>query len=309
MSTEHPIQTLQEYETLYSTAWRDDSLRLARAGYYQHATDMVDPKAEQVIVDIGTGIGLLLMSICARSPKSLMIGTDRTQQNMQTLMQTLNELGFQQSIAVLGDAEWSVVQSQVRQRLQQEQVARHAALMRQLMHDRVLFVNDDILDPVYLPTILGDTPIDAGVLSLPGGSASRAFEWPFTQEQIEGTERNTRLHNITAHTRRAFYDFMSKHVRPGGRVVASERVDLGPKHTATDVMAVNTRWFMGKNEQYWTPSGLVFADFPYTGAQVPLGAEGEEILPTTGAESADRKQTIVIMRYERNNVPFKTQKS
>lgn len=304
----HPMQTpLLLEESRYLFDWKKDARAYAALGLYARITDMIEPKADDVIVDVGLGTGHQLFSLMATRPEATLIGTDRTSMNVYQTYQMLVADGVGDAFMIVTNG--NAVESQPGQLHWEHNRAwlqEHVTNIRELLRTKVLLLQDNILYPQALPAIL-DRPITAAIHSLPGGSAMRAYEWPYTREDMEHIPEVDRITDITQRTRYAFAHYMSQHMVPQGRLVLAERVLVDPEHDPMRSTTENMRYAMGDQQVYWEPHSSRFVPLNLQNTSVPLRtAKGESIhadrpLP---AVPNDARTGIVITRFNRNDKPW-----
>lgn len=296
-------------EEQYSLDWMEDAERLADDGLYDTITKMVEPKPDEVIVDIGTGTGLQLLSLGAAEGDAITIGTERTRMNVMMAYSYLSQLGLRDALSVLAasDLRVSADERQLYWKQELHRVAGFVANVRSQLREKIHLLEDNILMPELLTHVLDGRKIDAGILSMPGGSSSRLLEWPYdiNSPLTEETKR-VRVKEITNRTRYAFYHFMSEHVREGGRIVVAERMltdpAIAPAHGAQIMIAQH----MQSLTQYWQPLKGALLQTEFSNTTVQLGASDPRLGHMRGDEAKEKGYAphIAVVRYDRTDVPF-----
>lgn len=245
---------LAALEGAYITDWEQDANALDADGHYQSIAEIVDPKDGRFVVDIATGLGKQLIWLAVQNPKGLYIGTERTPQNVVAAAAHLEKRKLasvaiqtqQVELSSSGKLYWK------QKNLPGLQASRDEIM--QLLQQYVLFVDDDIRNPQSLPVILGGEKLDAAIFSMPGGSAARAWEWPYAAEEIDRDEMHRRVSEATARTRMGFFHYASSAVRDGGKIVIAERMTVpkggeigdGFKALADQIGGLQKYWKVGR---------------------------------------------------------------
>lgn len=295
--------TLHQSEAEYLQRWLEDAKRFASSGFYERVTDMVAPKDDDVIVDIGFGTAHQLVSLMLRNPKSTLIGTDRTSMNVMSTYQRLinSKLGSAFAAVPIGKLT-EHAPGQIHWQHDLPMLRAILGEVRELLKTKVLLLPDNILYPQSLPEVLGDTPITAGIMSLPGGSGNRAYEWPVLPEHMQATEQIERIQQVSDQTRMAFYHFMSQHVRPGGRIIVAERITVEPGIEPMESATHNMRYAMGELQNYWAPHSSNYADLPLEHTTVELyDTSGMSMAEAPQARAQGKRVGVVISRFDRND--------
>lgn len=295
----------QEQE--YGYDWIQDAERLGRSGLYNTITKIVEPKPHEIIVDIGTGTGLQLVSIAGVERDVITIGTERTRANVLLTYQYLAELGLQDALSALSTSELAVTEDKkLFWKPEVATIAKHMAQVRTQLQEKIMLLEDNILTPALLPYVLEGKQIDAGILSMPGGSSSRLLEWPFDPMTLTQETKRERVYEISNQTRFAFYHFMSEHVRPGGRIVVAERMLSDPGMSPTVAVQMLTVSHMRGLHKYWEPVKGALHETEFTNTAVELSASNPHggTIHGHAAEREGYTPNIAIIRYDRNDVPF-----
>lgn len=296
----------QEQE--YGYDWIQDAEKLGQDGLYNTITTIVEPKPHEIIVDIGTGTGLQLLSIASAEGNAITIGTERTRANVLLTYQYLAELGLQDVLSALSTSELTVTKDKkLFWKPEVATIAKHMAQVRAQLLEKLMILEDNILTPALLPYVLEGKQIDAGILSMPGGSSSRLLEWPFDPMTLTQQTKRQRVYEISNQTRFAFYHFMSEHVRPGGRIVVAERMLSDNNADPKDAVLMLTKRHMCDLKKYWEATKVAIHHTEFTDTTVELSASNPHGGTVYGhaPEREGYTPNIAIIRYDRNDVPFK----
>jgi len=297
---------IQHQEQGYGRDWQQDSEKLDASGLYHAIAQLVNPQKGEIIVDIGTGRGFQLIALTMAEPESIIIGTERTRVNALEAYQCLVELGLEDYLAVLATSEIEITpERKIFWRQDTEVIRKAMNSVRLAMKEKIMIIDDNILHPESLPLLLEGQKIDAGILSMPGGSSARALEWPFQAEILDDTALNQRVFDISNQTRYAFYHFMSENVRTDGRVVIAERMLADP--SVDPRFAINH--LLGKHmkslTKYWKPMNGAFIEADFTNTTVSLNPAHTEHGPVpNGVHNEQYRRYIGVLRLDRNDVPF-----
>jgi hypothetical protein len=276
-------------------------------GFYNAIADLVDPKDDEVVVDVGTGLGHLLVALTVKNPKSVIIGTERTMRNLSAAFNYLDSLGIADSLAVLENAElrWTPDQRVFWHR-SLDAFADDRAKIHEILREKIMLIGDDILHSTFLPDILPEPRIDAGILSMPGGAPNRAWLWPMKMERAKDAEIQRRIANISDTTRLAFFHFMSEHVPPGGRIVVAERFGTEHGKDTPQNFATSVRGKMRDLRKYWDTKTVLQVDADLANGATELMIEDVDRQKFIPVKEVDRsiQQTIGIIRFDRNDVTF-----
>ena len=305
---DHAMRVIAGQELRYADEWGSDAHSLQNSGLYDAITSFVDPQDGQTIVDIGTGNANQLISLVLRNPRPTYIGTERSRPNVIATYESIQRAGLKNVFTMVatsqltktadGKAFWKFDASFVRDRLEQ---------IREHLKQKVLLIDDNILYPEILPIVLGDQKIDAGILSMPGGSSSRTIEWPFRPDEVRTQADLRRIAtDVTNRTRTAFFRLMSEYVRPEGRIVVAERILLTPESSVRGATRALIGEHMGDLTKYWQPISGTFLDIELHNTTVELHglhADGQHV-SMKEIQGTDQKAGVVIIRIDRNDVPF-----
>jgi hypothetical protein len=296
-------------EDAYSADWIADAQRWQERGLYRTVADFVAPRPGHFVVDIGTGTGLQLMWLMGLEPDGLYLGTDRTPANVQRAAAFLDTEGLPAAAMKLrslqqhddGRVGWE------HQRLAELRVTLPVLLRH--MRERVVIIDDDIRDPQALQVILGETKIDAAILSLPGGSPARAYEWPYALRLVSAAEERQRIVEVTNDTRMAFFRWAAATVRDGGKVVLAERLSAVPGVPPELAALELVSRFMGETAPCWRPGRV--ATLPIDGEhhQVQLRAShAGNTLSVADLEASGRTMMLAIVELFRTSQPAPAQR-
>lgn len=301
-------EALLTQEGSYALDWVNDAERLFRDGLYDTIADLVKPKADEVIVDIGTGTGLQLLSLAQAEGQAITIGTERTRVNVSLAYKYLSGLGLKDALNALAPSTLAVsAEDKLFWKPELQRVADHMAKIRRELSKNILLLEDNILAPALLPHVLEDRPIDAGILSMPGGSISRLVEWPYdAMSNLTQTAKLERMKEVTDTTRFAFFHYMSEHVRPGGRIVVAERMLTDPNIERILGIQLMIAKHMGPLRKYWESTTGALLETELSDTTVRLIARDSQQGMMSGKSATEKgfRPHIGIIRYDRNDVPF-----
>jgi hypothetical protein len=289
-------------ERTYSQDWSQDATEWERRGLYLQIARLVNPSDGRFVADIGTGLGHQLIYLGGVNPRGLYIGTERTPLNVAFAQQYLRGLGLE----AVSAAMVTELKSSPDRRLYWGQrslpglLEMRAQILEVLKH-HLFLIDDDIRRPQSLPAILGDEKLDAAILSMPGGSAIRAHEWPFAPGDLTDDESRTRITAATNETRSSFYHFASQAVRDGGKAVLAERVSAPEGANILNEGAGMLRRFIGNYAKYWHFGRIAVANHPGSPDTVPLIAEG---MTSHQLQGMGRTTHAFIAELIRNTVDF-----
>lgn len=295
---------VHETEGSYAADWFKDSVALAHDGFYAEITNLIDPKPGETIVDVGTGSGLQLVDLAVASPESNIIGTERTKVNMMMTHAFMSRIIHPGTISAFSDSRLQgAIDDCAFWERGSEMFKKSRDAIRASLKEKILLLDDNILYPQLLQEILPNGQLNAGILSMPGGSVSRVIEWPFKADVKTTQEKHQRIFDISNATRKAFYHFMAEHMQPGkGRIVVAERLAMNSSLDPRIAAMSNMRENMGESlSRYWFPDRFVFTDGDFTNTSVDLGI----IHPKAKKIDYSAFETkIAIVRFNRTDVPF-----
>ena len=297
---------IQQQEQSYGHDWQQDSENLEASGLYRAIADLVDPKKGEIVVDIGTGRGLQLMALTMKEPDSIIIGTERTRVNAIEAYQFLSDLGLGDYLAVLATSEMDVTsERKIFWKHHTEAIRNAMHSVRQAMQEKIMIIDDNILHPESLPILLEGKKIDAGILSMPGGSSARTLEWPFQAEMLDSKTSRQRVFDVSNQTRFAFYHFMSEHVRESGRIVVAERMLADPSIDPRMAISHLLGRHMKSLTKYWKPANGALLEADFANTNVALNPADTEKGPIqNGVHNESHNRYIGILRLDRTDVPF-----
>lgn len=302
-------ESLVDREHAYASDWQKDAERLNEMGLYTEIANLINPKDDDLIVDIGTGAAYQLIQLVLKNPKATYIGTERNRASTIATYQNLQAMKIEKIFSVLATSElektndgrgfWSSNAEFVRQNMHQ---------VRIVLKDYILLLDDDIRYPEILPIVLDDKKIDVGILSMPGGSMSRIYEWPFEpgQKKLSDAQMQKRVNDVSDMTRIAFYHFMSEYVRESGRIVVAERMHLPASSNFSDAIGIMMMKKMKHLTKYWQSLRGFFIETDLTDMTVKLSATDEdgEVIENNMPMNKESRRGVVVCTLERNEVSF-----
>lgn len=259
MNDREPIEYAEDAvkaaESSYMQGWTVDAERWEQYGLYKQVAEITAPRDGRFTWDAGTGLGHQLIWLAGINPKGLYVGTERTPFNVELA----RDYWAGKGIDMVTILQTQALHAMPDRRLYwaQRNLAAVAAMrsrIRELLERHILITDDDTRNPQVLPAILGTEKLEAAILSLPGGSSMRAYEWPFHPAQLEEQEERARVVEASDSTRLGFYHYASQAVRDGGKIVIAERAgaaanitpELGLGHVAKTMRGYTKYWKAGR---------------------------------------------------------------
>ncbi len=292
-------------EEEYLKDWVKDTKRWEALGLYLKVAEFAAPQNGRFTVDIGTGLGMQLVFLAAANERGLYVGTERTPRNVELAKRYLNELGLDAVTMLL--TQGLAVDAEDRLFWEQRHLPHLKSIRPQIraaLEQQVLLMDDDIRRPQSLPVVLDGEKVDTAILSLPGGSASRAYEWPFVAEQIDQHEVRRRTVQVSNDTRAGFYHFASQTVRDGGKAIVAERLTSDDTDGAGSALALISQQ-MGPYAKYWRAGRVAMMKSNELPQQVTLLAthEGRQ-LGKADLQKYGLQMRLAIIELFRNKKAF-----
>ncbi len=305
---ENTQRTLMDQEERYAQDWRVDADNFMGSNLYGEITGLVEPKNGETTVDVGTGMGYQLIALAEQNGMSNVIGTERTRANVFETYKHMQAYNLARYFSLFSDSELSLTEDgRVYWKRGSGFTDDIKDRLRSQLEHKILLLDDNILYPQILPAVLPDGKLQAGILSMPGGSSNRALEWPFYPAELDDEQHLDRTTEISDATRKAFYRFMAEYMEPGnGRIVIAERMLSDPSVSQHQAGIGMIGRQMQSLRKYWKPmrGGIVPVDF--SGTQVDLKATDAKgkVFDAREKHPSGAISSIVVARFDRTNVPF-----
>lgn len=291
------VKTLYDrLDTDYAQKWMHDTAEWEEDGLYEIAAEIINLKAGEAHLDIGSGLGMLLVHLKKRIEDSALIGVDRNIALTWQAMQFFTNLGLK--AVIMGKHAITVRKDGCSRLFEYDKKFNQFKPLTpgQSIH----LIIDDIRKRKFLDKILKGQKVDSMSFILPGVSLAAAFETPFGIDTKDENELRRRINTVMLETRGAVYGLAAKHLKTSGRFVTAERLMLFKEddRAPADLFAEQIEAHMGTFGKYFIFDTAIYQNKDTIDGHVlidsPEQSNAAENSPSSYEKQIDEKSEDIL---------------
>lgn len=324
------IKKLTDEDKGYRDKWVEESVEWEKKGVYRAIAGCLNPLPEGGLhLDLGCGVGPLLVHLKKENPTVTMVGVERNTHVLAAAMILTTQFGFRPSVyhgeTIIPSTSGLTVRTEYAPIREDEiKVTESSTPQGVFIRSRALqpyyvptfdqgFVNDDkdiihyVVDDIrslkILRHLLRDRSIDSGSLTFPGGSGRVAYEMPYrppNTEKVMDREGKDRIFKTVVQSISAGYRFFAEKLKEGGSLIITERYLKIPKAEETLLLTVAARMGEAVFRCFNPPEKFVTGNTSITRSSVKA-MEWKHNLGEDHFKIDDQTETgVVLMKFVRN---------
>ncbi len=288
----------------YATEWAAETTGWNRLGIYELLASHVDLQENGTHLDVGSGLGILLSQLHAKSLKEKnpqrFYGIEANLELLRASAMILNEkqVPILVACARIPNAEQTPEGIKIsRSFVYHEQFDKQALLRPNVVN----LIGDDVRSATVIREILSDRKITSGSFTFPG-PGSLIYEKPYALvNEFTDEEKKKRTEQSSENLRKSTYALMTSLMDEGGKLMLAERFPRVPNmsnNQIIDGLMITVRSLFGNLISYWDVENIQISN-----GIIPLEGKMEWLLQghkTSALEKQGVSFGVSIVKLVRN---------